>query len=102
MSISERLLPIVKANLVIEHNADDELLLGYIRAAVDYAESYQKRKYRRKLPPSTEQAIVILASNFYESRDGSTAGFFADNVGAGNAVWTAARRLLDMHKFFEV
>ena len=35
------LLEKVKANLILEHNADDELLGLYITAAVSYAESYQ-------------------------------------------------------------
>ena len=37
----EELLLKVKANLILEHSADDELLKGYITAAVSYAESYQ-------------------------------------------------------------
>ena len=35
------LLEKVKANLILEHSADDELLQMYITAAVMYAESYQ-------------------------------------------------------------
>ena len=35
------LLEKVKANLILEHSADDELLQIYITAAVKYAESYQ-------------------------------------------------------------
>lgn len=35
------LLEKVKANLIIEHSADDALLESYITAAVSYAESYQ-------------------------------------------------------------
>ncbi len=31
----------VKANLILEHDADDELLEMFIAAAVSYAESYQ-------------------------------------------------------------
>ena len=30
------------------------------------------------MPPTTEQAVIMLSSHFYESRDGSTGGFFAD------------------------
>ena len=41
MSIVDTLLPKVKANLILEHGADDDLLRGLIRAAVSYAESYQ-------------------------------------------------------------
>ena len=35
------LLEKVKANLILGHSVDDELLLMYISAAVSYAESYQ-------------------------------------------------------------
>lgn len=35
------LLEKVKANLILEHSADDELLQLYLTAAISYAESYQ-------------------------------------------------------------
>ena len=35
------LLEKVKANLILEHTEDDELLSHYITAATSYAESYQ-------------------------------------------------------------
>jgi len=74
------LLEKVKANLILQHDQDDELLQNYITAAVSYAESYQKKpeNYYSENPmnPTTEQAVIMLSSNFYESRDGSTAGFF--------------------------
>ena len=99
----EKLLQRVKANLILTHDEDDALLLGYIAAAIDYAESCQKRKYgRRKLPASTEQAVVMLSSHFYESRDGGTGGFFADNTHAAGQVWQAVHRLLTMNKAWEV
>ncbi len=37
------------------------------------------------MPATTEQAVIMLASHFYESRDGSTGGFFADNTQRGTA-----------------
>ena len=37
----DELLAKVKQNLILEHEADDPLLKGYITAAVSYAESYQ-------------------------------------------------------------
>lgn len=37
----DELLQKVKDNLILSHDEDDELLRGYIRAAVSYAESYQ-------------------------------------------------------------
>ena len=93
------LLPKVKANLILQHDEDDALLLGFIAAALNYAESYQKHSYGHKpLPPATEQAVIMLSSHFYESRDGSTAGFFADNTNAAAQVWLAVNRLLAMGK----
>ncbi len=43
--------------------------------------------HHHPMPPTTEQAIIMLSSHFYESRDGSTGGFFADNVQASQQVW---------------
>jgi len=96
------LLPKVKANLILQHDADDELLLGFIAAASDYAESYQKRTYKSKIPPATEQAIIMLASHFYESRDGSTGGFFGDSAGAAKQAMEAVNRLLSIGKEWQV
>jgi hypothetical protein len=97
------LLPKVKANLILEHEADDELLLGYIAAALDYAETYQKAAYgRRPLPPSTEHAVIMLATHFYESRDGGTGGFFADTATAAAQTWKTIQRLLALNKNIEV
>jgi len=97
-----KLLPKVKANLILQHDEDDELIKGFIRAAVYYAETYQKRPkgtYNRKtMPPTTEQAVIMLSSHLYESRDGSTAGFFGDNVPAGQQVWTTANMLLRLDR----
>jgi len=99
----KELLPKVKENLILAHDGDDALLLRLIAAALGYAESYQKIKYgRKKLPPSTEQAVIMLTSHFYESRDGSTAGFFADSIGAATQVWQAVNRLLAMEKRWDV
>jgi hypothetical protein len=98
----DTLLAKVKANLIIEHSADDSLLQGYIRAAVSYAESYQhlpENHYTDNLlSATTEQAVIMLSSHFYESRDGSTGGFFADNVQAGQQVWNTANMLLRLER----
>jgi uncharacterized phage protein (predicted DNA packaging) len=100
------LLEKVKKNLILEHNTDDELLQMYITAAVSYAESYQhiaEGYYSANaMPPTTEQAVIMLSSHFYESRDGSTGGFFADNVQAARQVWNTVNLLLRLernHKF---
>ena len=103
MDRANQLLPKVKANLILTHDEDDELLRDFIRSAINYAEGFQKRKYNRgKMPASTEQAVIMLSSHFYESRDGSTGGFFADHVGAAKQVWDAVNRLLTMEKHWDV
>ena len=100
------LLEKVKANLILEHSADDELLQMYITAAVRYSESYQhlpENTYEDCLmPPTTEQAVIMLSSHFYESRDGSTGGFFADNVQAGQQVWNTVNLLLRLDRDWKV
>jgi len=102
MSIMSALLPKVKANLILEHAEDDELLIGLIRAAVCYAEGYQHmaRDYynANPMPPTTEQAVIMLSSHFYESRDGSTAGFFADTVQAAEQAWSTIHLLLRLDR----
>lgn len=98
----DTLLEKVKANLILTHSADDELLEGYITAAVSYAESYQhiaEGYYSENvMPATTEQAVIMLASHFYESRDGSTGGFFADNTGAAQQVWNTVNLLLRLDR----
>ena len=100
------LLEKVKANLILEHNADDELLQLYITAAVSYAESYQhiaEGYYSdHSMPATTEQAVIMLSSHFYESRDGSTGGFFSDNVQAGQQVWNTVNLLLRLDRDWKV
>jgi len=100
------LLEKVKANLILEHDADDELLHRLIDAAVSYAESYQHLTAgtyeAAAMPPATEAAVIMLASHFYESRDGSTGGFFADNVQAGQQVWNTVNTLLRLDRDWKV
>lgn len=100
------LLEKIKANLILEHDADDELLKMYITAAVSYAESYQHIEAGfyadHDMPPTTEQAVIMLSSHFYESRDGSTGGFFSDNVQAGAQVWDTVNLLLRLDRRWQV
>lgn len=102
----EALLKKVKANLILNHSEDDDLLLTYITAAVSYAESYQhipEGTYQNApMPPTTEQAVIMLSSHFYESRDGSTGGFFADNTGAAQQVWNTVNLLLRLDRRWQV
>ena len=98
----DALLNKVKQNLILEHSEDDDLLRSYITAAISYAESYQHipaGAYQiDPMPPTTEQAVIMLVTHFYESRDGSTGGFFADSVQAGQQVWTTVNLLLRLDR----
>ena len=100
------LLEKVKANLILEHSVDDALLEMYIAAAVSYAESYQHISAgwytEHTMPPTTEQAVIMLSSHFYEFRDGSTGGFFADSVQAGQQVWNTVNLLLRLDRDWKV
>ena len=100
------LLEKVKQNLILDHAADDALLESFITAAVSYAESYQHipaGSYQLEpMSPTTERAVIMLASHFYESRDGSTGGFFADNVQAGQQVWATVNLLLRLDREWKV
>lgn len=102
----DELLEKVKANLILTHGADDDLLRGFIRAAVSYAESYQHipegHYSEHDMLPTTEQAVIMLSSHFYESRDGSTGGFFADSVTAGQQVWNTVNLLLRLDRDWKV
>ena len=100
------LLEKVKANLILDHSSDDELIQMYITAATRYAESYQHHPENHyveaAMPATTEQAIIMLSSHFYESRDGSTGGFFSDNVQAGQQVWNTVNLLLRLDRDWKV
>lgn len=102
----EELLVKVKQNLILDHAVDDDLLRSYITAAISYAESYQhipSGTYTdNAMPPTTEQAVIMLSSHFYESRDGSTGGLFADSVQAGQQVWETVNLLLRLDREWKV
>lgn len=96
----------VKANLILTHEEDNTLLESYITAATSYAQGFQHLPdsyyEENTMSPATEQGIIMLATHFYESRDGSTGGFFNDNVSASNQVWETVHLLLRMGKEWQV
>ena len=106
MTDTSELLRKVKQNLILEHTADDTLLERYIIAAVSYAESYQHLPEgyygKNAMSATTEQAVIMLSSHFYESRDGSTGGFFADNTNAAAQVWNTVNLLLRLDRDWKV
>lgn len=103
---ANELLTKVKENLIITFNDDDSLILSFINAAISYAESYQhitEGTYNvMPMSATTVQAIVMLASHFYESRDGSTGGFFANSTDASGQVWKTVNLLLRMDRNWKV
>lgn len=100
------LLQKVKTHLILQHDEDDALLLRFIAAATGYAEGYQHLQAGHyadhDMTPTTEQAVIMLSSHFYESRDGSTAGFFADSVQASQQVWNTVNALLRLDRDWKV
>jgi len=98
----DKLLEKVKANLILSHSEDDELIKTYITSAVSYAESFQHLSdgyyIENDMTPATEQAVIMLSSHLYESRDGSTGGYFGDNVQAGSQVWVTVNNLLRLDR----
>lgn len=100
------LLAQVKLNLIITFNDDDSLIASLISAAISYAEGYQhldEGYYRtHKMSDRTKQAVIMLTSHFYESRDGSTGGFFADSTNASDQTYKAVNRLLMLDREWKV
>ena len=100
------LLKRVKDNLIISFSDDDELILSFITAAIQYAESYQHilEGYYLTHEPSetTKQGIIMLASHFYESRDGGTGGLFSNSVSASEQVWKTVNTLLRLDRVWKV
>ena len=101
------LLEKLKQNLIISHTEDDALLTRLLAAAVSYAEGYQHLTAGTYADPAlmsntTEQAVIMLASHLYESRDGSTGGFFADKVDAGKQAWITINNLLRQDREWKV
>jgi hypothetical protein len=100
------LLERVKENLIVMFSDDDELILSFITAAITYAESYQhlEENYyaNNPCPETTKQAIIMLASHFYESRDGGTGGFFGGNTNAAEQTWKTVNLLLRLDRKWKV
>lgn len=100
------LLQKVKSNLILSTDKDDDVIKEFIGASISYAESYPKKPagyYSENLmPPTTERPVIMLPSHFYESRGGSTGGFFSDNVNAANQVWSTVNPLLRIDKDWRV
>ena len=103
----DELLTKVKANLILEHTADDALAfrvtsppLFHTRRVISTSrrEPIGTRPCRR--PRS--RPIIMLASHFYESRDGGTGGFFSNTIGSAQQVWNTVNLLLRLDRNWQV
>ncbi len=103
---AKKLLPRLKQNLIIEDGSEDAFLTELILSALDYAQRYQNLDYScngfKSLPEITKQAVIMLATHFYESRDAATGGYFADTALAGANAREAIERMLSLHKIWRI
>ncbi|MCD4556976.1 head-tail connector protein [Schaalia sp. lx-100] len=100
------LTALVKTNLLIDFDTDDELIAHLVDAATSYAASFQHLPdgyyATHAMSPATTQGVVMLATHLYEARDGATGGFWADKTDAARAAWEAIHRLLVMDREWKV
>lgn len=102
----------VKANLKIEGTEEDGMIASLVSAAISYAEAYQhlpdgyyttpQNNVLPVMPMRTWQGIVLLASQWYESRLGDTGGFFADKPDAAAQGTVAVNNLLRLDRDWQV
>ena len=105
MTIQERRqarLAKLKANLVIGHDQDDAILTLHLNAAMDYAEKFQHKDNAyyntHRMSPITLQAVILLASFYYESKDGGAGGFFTPTATAAKQALECVDNLLRLDK----
>lgn len=104
----------LKKNLILEGNSDDAFLSTLIDAAISYSEAYQHladgyytttpegAEQPPEMPARTKQAVIMLATHWYESRDGGTGGFFADSHLVATQIETAVNNLLRLDRDWKV
>ena len=104
--MNNELIGLVKQNLIIDHDSDDGLIGSFVEAATSYATGYQHLDASfydsHDMSEATRQGVVMLATHFYESRDGATAGFWADKPEAARAVWGAVNTLLRLDRDWKI
>ena len=61
----------IKQHLRIQHDDEDELLMGLLLQVQGAAEDFCKTLFDESAPHPVRLAIVLMASHFYEYRDAS-------------------------------
>ncbi len=104
----------LKKNLILEGNSDDAFLSTLIDAAISYCEAFQHltdgyyttipegEEQPPVMPARTKQAVIMLATHWYESRDGGTGGFFAHDHLVAKQIETAVNNLLRLDRDWKV
>ena len=87
----------VKENLRLPYDDEDDLLERFIRSAVAFAERNQHRDYgfyqTNPMQHDTELAVVMLASHYFETRDGA-GGLTGNRADASQNTMKAVQQLL--------
>lgn len=102
------MLELLMQNLVLQGASvgDMSLLQSQLVAAISYAEEYQHVGAGfytvNPMPDTTRQAVIMLASHWYLSRDGSTGGFFADSPAAAERTMKSVHDLLSGQKEWKI
>lgn len=84
-------LPRIKQQLRVEHDAEDDLILGYNAAAFEYIEQYCGRKIvptptlpeEMELTPALEQAALLLITHWYTHREAVVTGTITSELPLG-------------------
>ncbi|PRA89067.1 hypothetical protein CQ054_02760 [Ochrobactrum sp. MYb29] len=70
-------LTLAKAHMNIVGTDDDELIAHYIAAAEEWAADFTGQPIPDPAPASLKQAVLMLASHWYENREATTVGVTA-------------------------
>lgn len=100
----DELKALLRENLVLGDTADEALLDASLMAAIAYATGYQKKDKLDldRLNEATRHGILLLATFLYESRDGVTGGFFANQEAAKDKTFESVHRLLQIDKDWRI
>lgn len=107
--VSDDLFALAVKNLELENGLEIEdapLLRSLIQAGVSYAEQYQHLPdgyyNTHEMMPTTQQGIIFLVTHWYESRDGSTGGFFGNQPACAEQVRKTADCLFRLGRCWQV